>query len=200
MSLVKIQGNASGTGEFTIAAPNTNTNYTLTLPTNNGTILTTASSNLGKVLQVVSATKTDTFTTTSGTYVDITGMSVSITPSNSANKILVLVNLSIINSSTSTRYIFRLVRDSTAIGSGSGEGTRVGVMSGSQTTSATGGFLGTLGGIHLDSPATTSATTYKLQTYAIDAGTIVVNRTMSDTDGSSYFRTSSSITAMEIAA
>jgi len=42
MSLVKIQGNASGTGEFTIAAPNSNTNRTLTLPDATGTIITTA--------------------------------------------------------------------------------------------------------------------------------------------------------------
>lgn len=41
MSLVKIQGNASGTGILTIAAPNTNTDRTLTLPDNTGTILTT---------------------------------------------------------------------------------------------------------------------------------------------------------------
>jgi uncharacterized protein (AIM24 family) len=38
MSLVKIQGNASGTGEFTIAAPNSNTNRTLTLPDATGTV------------------------------------------------------------------------------------------------------------------------------------------------------------------
>ncbi len=41
MSLVKVQGNASGTGILTIAAPNTNTDRTLTLPDNSGTILTT---------------------------------------------------------------------------------------------------------------------------------------------------------------
>ena len=40
----------------------------------------------GKVLQVLSSTKTDTFTTTSGTKVDITGLSVAITPSSSLNK------------------------------------------------------------------------------------------------------------------
>jgi hypothetical protein len=43
MSLVKIQGNASGTGEFTIAAPNSNTNRTLTLPDATGTVLSSAS-------------------------------------------------------------------------------------------------------------------------------------------------------------
>ena len=42
MSLVKVQGNASGTGIFTIAAPNSNTDRTLTLPDNTGTVLTTA--------------------------------------------------------------------------------------------------------------------------------------------------------------
>jgi hypothetical protein len=43
MSSVSIQGNASGTGIFTIASPNSNTNRTLTLPDNTGTIITTAS-------------------------------------------------------------------------------------------------------------------------------------------------------------
>jgi hypothetical protein len=42
MSKVVIQGNASGTGDFTIAAPNSNTNRTLTLPDEAGTIATTA--------------------------------------------------------------------------------------------------------------------------------------------------------------
>lgn len=37
MSQVKIQGNASGTGIFTIAAPNSNTDRTLTLPNASGT-------------------------------------------------------------------------------------------------------------------------------------------------------------------
>jgi hypothetical protein len=47
MSSVSIQGNASGTGIFTIASPNSNTNRTLTLPDNTGTILTTASTIAG---------------------------------------------------------------------------------------------------------------------------------------------------------
>jgi len=38
MSLVQIQGNASGTGTLTIAAPNTNSNYTLTLPQTTSTL------------------------------------------------------------------------------------------------------------------------------------------------------------------
>ncbi len=43
MSVVKIQGNASGTGIFTVAAPNSNTDRTLTLPDSTGTIATAES-------------------------------------------------------------------------------------------------------------------------------------------------------------
>jgi hypothetical protein len=43
MSQVKIQGNASGTGIFTIASPNSNSNRTLDLPDNSGTVITTGS-------------------------------------------------------------------------------------------------------------------------------------------------------------
>ena len=42
MSKVKIQGNASGTGIFTVAAPATNTDRTLTLPDVDATVMTTA--------------------------------------------------------------------------------------------------------------------------------------------------------------
>jgi hypothetical protein len=41
MSKIALEGNASGTGTFTIAGPNTNTNYTITLPQETGTLITT---------------------------------------------------------------------------------------------------------------------------------------------------------------
>ena len=47
MSLVKVSGNASGTGTLTIAAPNTNSDYTLTLPAATGTLISTASTFAG---------------------------------------------------------------------------------------------------------------------------------------------------------
>jgi len=47
MSSIKLESNASGTGIFTIASPNSNTNRTLTLPDNTGTILTTSSTIAG---------------------------------------------------------------------------------------------------------------------------------------------------------
>ena len=51
----------------------------------------------------------------------------------------------------------------------------------------------------LDSPSTTSATTYKIQT-RVTAGTGYVNRTVTDTDSGVYPRGISTITVMEIGA
>ena len=47
MSKLKIEGNASGTGTFTIAAPNSNTDRTLTLPDAAGELLTTTGDGSG---------------------------------------------------------------------------------------------------------------------------------------------------------
>lgn len=49
MSLIKLQGNASGTGALTIAAPNTNTDRTLTLPDTTGTIVMNEGSGIFKI-------------------------------------------------------------------------------------------------------------------------------------------------------
>lgn len=99
MSRVAIAGNVSGTGVFTLESPNSNTNRTLVLPDEAGTIITTAgvpASALpaGSVLQVVQGTLAGDLgasSTSSTSYID-TGLSASITPSASGNKILVLVS------------------------------------------------------------------------------------------------------------
>jgi len=197
MSIVKIQGNASGTGEFTLASPNGNTNRTITLPDATGTLDRT--NRAGNVLQVVSATKTDVFTTTSTSWVDVTGLSVSITPTSATSKILIMANIQMDNASSNQRFFFRFARNSTAICVGDAVGNRAQATNTSQSSTG-GGVCTPFNGSFLDSPATTSSTTYKIQTAAIDAGTIVVNRSMGDTDASSYARSASTITVMEIAA
>jgi hypothetical protein len=218
MSKVKIEGNASGTGTLTIAAPNTNTDRTLTLPDGAGEILTNASSlpaanltgtlpaidgsnltNLpggGKVLQVVSTTKTDTFSSTAtNAFTDITGLSVSITPSSTSSKIMVFVSVQAVNI-TSNAY-FRLVRGSTAIGVGDTSGSRSSVSSsnilGPNNNSMKGSSFQ-----FLDSPSTTAATTYKVQ-FITDGGPVYVNRTADDASALYTGRSQSTITVMEIA-
>lgn len=91
MSQVRVSGNASGTGVFTIASPNSNNNRTLTLPDNTGTILTNATA--GTILQVAQARKTDTFSTSSTSFTAITGMTVTMTPTSASSKFLVYVDL-----------------------------------------------------------------------------------------------------------
>jgi hypothetical protein len=194
MSLVKIQGNASGTGEFTIAAPNSNTNRTLTLPDNTGTILTSATA--GSVLQVVSATKTDTFSTASTSLVDITGLSVSITPTSATSNILITAVVLGAGAESVTGINFVLLRDSTAIARGDAAGSRSRGFGGTQEIVD---GLKTNAVNFLDSPATTSATTYKIQA-SVNSGTGYVNRTPDDDDGSYTVRGVSTITVMEIAA
>jgi hypothetical protein len=199
--MAKLILNGSTSGSVTLESPAVSGTTTLTLPTTSGTVLTSASNTgfpTGSVLQVVSTTKTDTFSTASTSATDITGLSVSITPSSASNKILIMfnVNTSMENFQMSTF----LVRNSTTIFVGDTAGSRV---------SATTALCGTPGtneftisnvpnvGIYLDSPSSTSSVTYKIQTQ-VNAGTGYVNRSYADDNANYRGRTPSSITVMEI--
>ncbi len=159
-----------------------------------GTVATGA--NAGEVIQVVSTTKTSVFTTASTSFVDVTGLSVSITPSSASNKILIIASLGFVSN---IDYGFgRLMRDSTAICIGD-------LSQANQTRSSFGNAYATGGAwLHsnhqnfLDSPSTTSAITYKIQVLSGGGGTIFVNRTTDDTNNSSHGTTASTITVMEI--
>lgn len=170
----------------------TDTNRVAVYDTNTWVYKTPASTT-GSVLRVVSTIKTDTFSTTSTTLTDITGLSATITPS--ATSSLVLIHFSV-NIDTPQTSGVAIVRGSTKIGAGATAGNR--------TTSTTYTITGlanrpnTQSSLFLDSPATTSATTYKLQTYT-STGTTWVNRTADDIDTAVYPRGASTITLMEIA-
>ena len=159
----------------------------------------------GSVLQVVSATKTDTLSTTSTSFIDITGLSVSITPTSATSKIFIMYSVNV-GWDRNRGLGLRLMRDSTAICIGDTAGSRT---RSSNTTFADAEWTfdtkaqWCLSNNFLDSPATLSATTYKLQIGAIgetDGTNVYVNRSSTDTDASIYGRTASSITIMEIAA
>lgn len=152
----------------------------------------------GTVLQVVSTAKTDTFTsTTTGAFTDITGMSVSITPTSSTSKILVNVTGGCMGQVATSGFMLQLLRDSTAISVGDTAGSRIRASMNGYSSDA--GQLVPFSIQYLDSPATTSATTYKIQ-FRISAGTFYFNRTQTDTDSTNFPRIASSITVMEIAA
>jgi len=167
-----------------------------------GQVLTAAQQNAlrgaFRVLQVVSTTKADTTSTTSTSFVDLTGMSVSITPKSTTSKVLVMVTAQGSATSTGSMYI-RLMRDSTAIAIGDAAGSRTRASFGIDTNATTDyAYSGSI--CHLDSPATTSATTYKLQWNSGDSGgAAYLNRGSGDADNLYYGRYASSITVMEIA-
>jgi hypothetical protein len=140
----------------------------------------------GSILQVVNVIKTNQFTTTSATPVDVTGLNASITPSSTSSKILITAWVVISTSGAGGDGFARLLRDSTAIGNG--DAGYFGQSAGQDY------FAGHSKPItYLDSPATTSSTTYKIQVWG--ANTSYVNGR--GLDGS--FVTSSGITLMEVA-
>jgi hypothetical protein len=134
----------------------------------------------GQVIQVVSATDSTGRSTTSTSFVTGSNtLSVSITPSSASNKILVLV-------STSGRILdelfYTIFRGATDLGAASNKGLLV--MNGESGVAASGGGSGIS---YLDSPATTSSTTYQVY-FRVSSGTGHIN--YSDSKGS--------ITVMEI--
>ena len=193
----------SGGNGVILAAPSSNpaADRTLRLPGDaDGTIATTA--NAGKILQVIQAVKKNRQTINSTTLVDITGMSVSITPSSASNK--VLVNYSLVVFSNAVYYALRLLRDSDStifVGDENPSAT-------SQNRASFGSYdssyviADTIAQSFLDSPNTTSAITYKLQAYSpySSAYTIGINSGVV-LDNYSYMNNCvSTITAMEVAA
>ena len=155
----------------------------------------------GSVLQVVSTTKTDSFSAQSASLVDITGLNVTITPSASSSKILIMVQCHIVGTDSNLRL--QLLRGSTEIYKGSASGSRgrgsmVGLY---DASSGTGAYSGGANHIHyLDSPNTTNATTYKLQGSVLtNSATFYIGRTQYDGDNLNATRVPSTITVMEIA-
>ena len=206
MSKVAITGNASGTGTLTIAAPNTSTDRTLTLPDNTGTILTNATA--GTVLQVVQSVVSSTVSTSAasvGTFYAVSGLTVSITPTSASNKILVMLDSNMCtDTDTDQGVMYQLTRGGSAIYIGNAAGNRSRVTGVAPNGGRAGDFnfvLPKVSCVFLDSPATTSSTTYGVGVCSTSSSrTIYLNRTYSDTDNNYSGRSASSITVMEIVA
>jgi hypothetical protein len=151
----------------------------------------------GSILQVVQTVKTDTFSTTSTSYVDVTGMSASITPKSTSSKILVMTNLKVAVSSTRYAYI-SLLRNSTPIYTGTPAGVNRDSNAQSANMSAAVAQVLAANSTFLDSPATTSTVTYKVQ-MRVNSDTGFLNRSNTDTDATEFPRSASSIILMEVA-
>jgi hypothetical protein len=151
----------------------------------------------GQVLQVVSATKTDTYTHSSGvTFTNVTGLAATITPSSTSSKILITFN--IYTSGNNGGTYFKVTGGNAASWVGDAASNRTRISFGSVNAAGTNGATTT--GSYLDSPASTSAITYQVQMAAADnTTTTFINRTATDTDNTANNRSTSTITLMEIA-
>ena len=196
---VKLVGSTSGSVSLQAPASTSGgANRVLTLPDINSTVDTTGRA--GNILQVIQAVKTDTATTTSeNTFVD-TGLSVSITPSSASNKILVTANLNF-SAGDMQNIAWRLVRGSTDLYMGDAASNRTRASGAVRVSTNQDAEHQNVTSIFLDSPNTTSATTYKVQwcrTYS--TSTIYMNRASEDTDNDDRTRVPSSILVQEVAA
>lgn len=164
-----------------------------------GTITRTNANNLttgvGKVLQVKQTNKTDTFSTSSTSFTDVTGLNVSITPSSTSNKILVIVDLQV-GSRNDSQCMFNLLRGATSINVG--DSSRSLIQCFNETQSGENYGQSSSSTHFLDSPSTTSATTYKVQ-MRVTGATHYLNQSNTDADATYEARTTSSITVYEIA-
>ena len=163
-----------------------------------GQVLTAAQMNdlrgAFRVLQVVSTTLTTPFTSSSTSMTEITGLSVSITPSSTSSKILVIAHINGTNDVAVEGMYLQLQRDSTAIAVGTGGSQNYSTSLYEATSNA---FIVTNASVTvLDSPATTSAITYALYGKNPTVATFYINRTKA----SSVVRYASTITVMEISA
>ena len=162
----------------------------------------------GSVVQVKQTTKTDTFSTTSNSATDVTGLSVSITPTSSSNKILFSYDLSVggANGADANHGSILILRDSTIIHRGDARGSNR-IRGTSIINNAIAGQMYGFSASILDSPSTTSAVTYKIQVFQTQDSsnstkTICINRAGRDADDSAGHdgNAASSITVMEIVA
>ena len=197
---------ASGGGSFSLQAPSSSANNRVfTLPDSADATLLTSTTATGKILSVQQSVVTggSSYSTGSSTvsdsYFDISGLSVTLTPS-SGTKCYVSYTVNV-GGESGFNFGIALFRGSTQIYLGDASGSRQRLSNyyvidgGHKTYAANGQFLDTHGADG------STAVTYKLQMYVAEPGrTTRVNRSHNHSDSRTYGRSASQITVMEVAA
>jgi hypothetical protein len=156
----------------------------------------------GSIVRLHQVQKTDTYSTSSGTWDDVTGLSLSITPASASS--IFMVTLDLKASSMTTLYspgYFRLMRDSTPISVGVAGDNRTectGVIPCLDAGTFSDRQIYSLTAVVKDSPATASAIVYKVQVKTSGGGHIYVNRTQLNDDAAYCAVACSSIVVQEV--
>jgi len=142
------------------------------LQTNGSGVLSFASAGAaaGQVIQVVTATDSTARTTTSTSFVTVSNtMSVTITPASASNKIFIIATSNLYQANGQYYTIATIFRGATDLGSATGNGlTQMYTPYGSDASSS-------MAMSFLDSPSTTSATTYQVY-FRVNGGSGVLNQ------------------------
>lgn len=167
----------------------------------------------GSVLQVIHTQLTTSFSGTStqtgsGYYIDVTGLSASITPSSASSKILILTNMYVGNPSAGGGYQqhFRIKRNGIPIILGAGEGgrpTSTGRINVYGDVTSAQYKMTSFNGVHYDSPSSTSTLTYQIALGAYSSYPIVyVNRPETWQNSANDYDSTpvSTLTLMEVSA
>jgi hypothetical protein len=196
-SKIRLYGSTSGFVE--LEAPAVADDGVLVLPTAAEGLLK-ASGGIGS--NVVQTVKTDAFTSTAATgFLDVTGLTATITPSSSSAKILIVAQVSA-SADAGDNFHLRLAggNATTYVGNADGSKTRaVASVRGDTGTYEPRLNLLAYSLVYLDSPNTTSPVTYSVQ-FTRHGGTVYINRTATDSNFGSVPRGASSLTAIEVAA
>ena len=165
-----------------------------------GSVPVFAAASGGKIGQVLSVTQPAALSTNATSWTDMTGVTLAITPSATSSKILWNYNV-MIGSNADYGHVKIVYGDGSDLTTAA-----IGTAYETRTRGTSGGFYqGETGEDHqasmqgLDSPATTSATTYKLQWF-LASGYMYLNRGVLDGNNATSDRNISTLTLMEIGA
>lgn len=208
MSKVAIKGNASGTGTFTLEAPNSNTDRTLVLPDEAGTVLTSASTDnfpTGTILQVQTVLKTDTWSDSATARLysgDVTGLTVTITPKFASSKLLVMASVDFSNSVSPYRCAAGIFRDGSLSGLvGDADANRTQATRGRTVDTTQNLAVFHMGFTGAEDAGSTASTTFSIRIVNNESsnGTVYVNKSSNDANANYTTRSASALTVMEIA-
>ena len=157
----------------------------------------------GKILQVSQTVKTNVFTTSSTSYVLVTGLTQAITASSTSNKILINITLYGGNDTNEGAVGFKLAKDGSAI-----DGNTIGDASGNNQESGTIRFRQTNSNhaedasfMYLDTPADTNSHTYGVLMKVFNSGyTGKLGTTGTNGNYNQHMRCPCTLTLMEVAA
>ena len=192
----------SGGNGVILSAPDSSpaSDRTLKLPGDTNSTVDTLN-RAGNILQVVSTTKTDTFSHNTQTPTLITGLTATITPSSSSNKVKISVDISCSPSNSTYTCWFFLYKGGSEISGATGDAGQANQdrafksCRGSTTNDPV-----NVSGTFLDSPSTTSATTYQVYMSVESGITNYINMQAQNANVVYNPRTVSSITLEEVAA